>query len=141
MVDIKQRGEPTYKRSHVRWIWTPTRLENDLVDITKVFGKTYFPDLPISNVDVRMYEKWTDLGPHADLTIKLGPNFMIKVGCYHDGWHINLIKTMGRDLDADTKKAIFGDANRNQMWTQETEKVPHMMGELYRELKSYLGEK
>ena len=142
MIDYKQKDKSTHIRSHIRWIFEhkSDRLEKDLYKIAKEFGKYYFYNLPIVKINVTIYDKWTQLGPSGNLEIKLDPNFMIAVGCYHDGWHIKLRKTLGRELDTKIKKEIFGNVNRNDIWTQETEKVPHMMGELYKELKNYLGE-
>lgn len=141
MVKIKQKGIPTYKRSMVRWIWTPVRLENDLYNTGKFFGKEYYPSLLVNKINVRIYKQWTDIGPSGYLTVELRPDFIMNVGCYRDGWHINLEHLGNRDLYLDINKKIFGDVNKNQMWTQEDEKVVHMMGELYKELKKYLEEK
>jgi hypothetical protein len=139
MVDRKQKGKPTYRRDMVRWIWNPKSQANDLFKIVNKFGKKYYPSLPISNVDINEYEKWTLLGPAADISVKINKNYKIELGCYRDGWHITLHE-INISPNYHLRQSIFGDKNSTTLWTQETEKVSEMMGQLFNDLERYFEE-
>lgn len=138
MVDFKQKGEPTYRRDMVYWVWNPKQLENELFRLVNKFGKQYAGHLAVSGIDIKPY-KWTQLGPHSEIAIKIDKDYRFVVACYRDGWHIKLENIQG-SINFHMRQEVFGDKNRNRMWTQETEKVPHMMGQLYKEMKRYFKE-
>jgi len=71
--------------------------------------------------------------PNGSLTIKMG--------LYRDGFHI----TVGSSLTVGMlhkdrfklAKAIFGEINRNTLWTQEIAKVAPMANELLKRIEEY----
>ncbi len=128
-----QRGRPTYRRNQVKLVFDKEALQRTNNMIVKSFSKKYYPDMPVEDVNYSFISR-TDYGPIEDFTIKV-KKYGIKVGCYHDGWHITLIMgAWGEAVSMDIKVMVFGSPNINNMWTQETEKVADMMGELYEEI-------
>lgn len=137
MIEVRQPGKSTYIRDMVVWIFEPDRLEKDLMRLVKKFGKQYMPMLSLGGVDLNMMDTWTKLGPHGSVKVWIYPKLYLSVGCYRDGWHIKLDDSNG--INFKMREEIFGDANRNHVWTKETAKVPHIMGKIYEAVKGNLA--
>ena len=123
---VKERGPDwTYRRMDIKNIFEPGNLENELVKIMKTFGKSY-SDITMGDWGVNEHP-WTNYGPSAELWVMFKYPYYFNVGCYFDGWHISLASRKDRHLAFSDKELIFGDPNKNQMWTTENEKVAEMM--------------
>lgn len=137
---IKNEGKPTYKRNKVRWVYEPERLENDLYDIAEKFAKNYAPHLTLSDINATIFNK-TLIGPQGNLKINAFRDHEIEVECYRDGWHIKLnFKSYSSQQSQEIRKEVFGDINRNQIWTNETEMVPDLIGKMYTKVREFLEE-
>lgn len=137
-VNYRQRGKPTYRRNKIKWVFDDEELEADLMNIAKEFGKKYVPNAKLEDLDFSEIGN-TDFGPHMTFNFDFdakGERYSLRVGCFRDGWHITL-KHRGEFIDRDAQIAIFGELNQDYAWTQETEKVVPIMGEIYQETMEY----
>lgn len=135
MIEVKQPGKSTYVRNMITWIFEPDRIEKDLYRFVKEFGKAYAPQMTLGNLHVKIIDTWTRYGPHGEAKLMIVPGLYLKVGCYRDGWHIKLDDS--ENIQFNMRKVIFGDPNKNHVFTKETEKVVDIIGEIYQAVKEY----
>lgn len=127
----RRPGEPTYRRATFQAIFEGERyLDNLLNDIAQqVVSKADYTIIPLTRVLPD-----TIFGPNVELIISIPDlDARLTIGKYRDGWHIKWHRGLARMGEAptfDMKKEVFGDPNRNNAWTQETEKVPELATDL-----------
>ena len=133
MIAAKQRGRPTYKRNKITYVFDPDKPEEDVKKIMNQAVEKYIPDLNPTRKGIRVYEN------SAAGVLYIYNDIYIVFECFRDGWHMKVVNEKGSSI-IDMRKEIFGDPNRNIVWTQETEKVDDIIGELYYEIRKYLGD-
>lgn len=134
MIQPKQRGKKTYVYDMVEWVFNESLLEETFERIsTMLIGK-----YKISTKDIHTkIEKfsWTQLGPSGRLEISIyDTKHIITIGCFRDGWHIKLSDSRFGS-SSETNEKVFGNPNQDRVWTQETEKVPKIIAEIYKAVK------
>jgi hypothetical protein len=132
MINPKHRGEPTYRRTILRAIFEGyDYLKQLMTEIAlEAQGKV---EGNFQSIDVMQLPD-TMLGPHAELNIKDDSTLKYEIGLFRDGWHIKLF-VHNTWPSAELQKEIFGELNRTEVWTQETEKVASLIAELAQEAR------
>lgn len=127
-MNLKQRGEPTYRKDVIRGLFDD-KIHRILLD---EIGLEIVSELKNGKYDIQMAGSKTKYGVRGEIRLT-ALQCQITIGMFRDGWHIRLknIKSMKTSLEQ--RKQIFGDVNRDHVWTQETDKVAELAIQLLRE--------
>lgn len=128
-----QRGKPTYRRNNIVWIFELEKQKELNVKMIEEFKNKYHSEL--QSGDIKFDDPYkTNIGMHEGFALIIN-KYVMQVGSFRDGWHIKVSNNIWRDqISISDREKLFGDLNRISMWTQETDKVVDMMGELYKEI-------
>lgn len=128
LVEFKQRGKPTYRKDVIVGLFDDTAHEALLNKI----GFQIISELQEGEFDVIMVKSKTKYGKRGEVRLT-ALQCQITIGMFRGGWNVRLknIKSMKTSLEQ--RKSIFNDANRDNAWTQETEKVAELAIQLLRE--------
>lgn len=134
-IKTRQPGNNTYIRSQIKWIFDEKEINATYRFLVKEVGKDH-PHIKLSDTSFHVFENWTELGPAISFSIRYGNN-TISAECFRDGWHVKLITESYNKKEL--YKQVFGEMNRNYVWTRETERVPKIISDIINVLNN-LGE-
>jgi len=138
---FRQRGNPTFRRFHLYCIFEDAH--DYLRHWENIIG--YELNNPASwKVSLNHYQ--TELG-EQHITYKtdrkyIGGMIFFTIELYRDGFHITMKDDMvGIKKRTPLRVYLFDDINRNNMWTNDAEKVAPMTNELLDRIEKFFSQK
>lgn len=124
----RQRGEPTYRKDVIRGLFDD-KIHRILLD---EIGLEIISELQNGKYDIHMANSKTKYGYRGEIRLT-ALRCQITIGMFRDGWYIRLKNIKSMQTSLEQRKQIFGDVNKDHVWTQETEKVSDLAIQLIRE--------
>jgi hypothetical protein len=133
---FRYRGKPTYRRFFIRNAFessmTHRRLWEEII-YDKLDDKGMWT-FSTNNTPTELSPYSIHLSTRRKMSECPGHVF-IEIGLYRDGFHIKFDSEGTSRIDM--SKAVFDDPNRNNLWTQEAERVAPMANDLVKRIEKY----
>jgi hypothetical protein len=134
MIETKQPGKPTYRRFFIEKIFAETLRNGE--NVSDLWKRKIISHLN-GEWDIIVNDYPSEFGRfHVEIRERV-KYAAIKVGLYRDGFHIKVEGLTNKAAEMDLFRDLFGNPNKNVVWTQETEKVPKIVNQLIKELENY----